>query len=98
MDDVKTVSIVDIKPASQSKINATQVVSALSLLLAVGLGHQFELSSDVQTALVVVISWAFNFVTIIIKTYFTKTVTAQSAANTEFVMKDTPLIVVSKPE
>ena len=98
MDDFKTVSIVDIKPARQSKINTTQVVSALAIPLAAWIANKFLLPEEVQLALVVVLSWAFNLITVILKTYFTSTVTLQSAKNTEFVLKGSPLVVASKPE
>ena len=98
MDDVKTVSIVDIKPASQSKINATQIASAVAVPIAAWISSKFLLPEEVQVALVVVLSWAFNLITIVLKTYFTSTVTPQSAKNTEFVLRGSPLVVASKPE
>ncbi len=98
MGDVKTVSIVDIKPASQSKINWTQVASAMAVPVAAWIANRLMLPDEVQVALVVVISWVFNFATIVLKTWFTSTVTAQSAKNTDFVMKGMPLVVASKPE
>ncbi len=95
MGDVKTVSIVDVKPASLSKINSTQVASSLAVPLAAWLGIKFQLPEEVQAALIVVISWAFNVTTIILKTYFTSTITPQSANNAELVMKDSQLSVTS---
>ncbi len=70
---------VDIKSAWLSKINWTQVVSVVaSLLVVFGLDIPPETQAHIATA----ITALTGLVTIVMKTFFTTSITPSSAANT----------------
>lgn len=63
---------VPVKPATQSKINWTQVVAIASTVLAlVG----FDLDASEQVAVVTAIQVVSNLVTMVFRTWFNKSVT-----------------------
>lgn len=70
---------VQIKSAWVSKINWTQAVSGVAMLLAWFSGGKIGLTTEQQAAVVTTIGVATNIVTWIIKTWFTTTVTPSSA-------------------
>jgi hypothetical protein len=61
-----------------SKINWTQAVSALAMLLAWYSGGKISMTADQQVALVTSIGVITNIVTWVLRTWFTKTVTPSS--------------------
>ena len=71
----KSSTIVPIKSDLASKINWTQVVAAVAIL---GSLFGFELDAQTQLAIVSVIAVGTQVATIIMRTYFTKSITASS--------------------
>ena len=61
-----------------SKINWTQAIQALAAVLVIGTGGKVNITPDQQLYLVGAIVIIGNLATVIMKTYFTPTVTKQS--------------------
>jgi hypothetical protein len=72
--------VVPVKSAWLSKINWTQAVASIAMVLALVTGNSISLTADQQGAVVVVIGVIGNIATFIFKTWFTKSVTPSSAA------------------
>jgi hypothetical protein len=72
--------VVPVKSAWLSKINWTQAVASIAMVLALVTGNAISLTADQQGAVVVVIGVIGNIATFIFKTWFTKSVTPSSAA------------------
>ena len=70
--------VVDVSSGWWSKINWTQVIGFLCTVLALVLGHGFEVSANVQLVIVAAIQAVQAAATVILKTYFTTTVTPSS--------------------
>lgn len=70
---------VDVKSSWASKINWTQAIAALSMVLTVVFGPSAALSAEQQLAIVTVIGLLGQVVTWIIRTWFTRSITAASA-------------------
>ncbi len=68
-------AVVDIKSASSSKINWTQMVAVLASLLIV---FGIDLNTETQLMIVAGIQGAQSVITWVLRTWFTKTVTAAS--------------------
>lgn len=77
-DDVGPVAVVPVKSAWASKVNWTQAISMVAMVASYFTGGKINLTPDQQTALAVAIGVVTNVVTIIIKSYFTPTVTVGS--------------------
>ena len=71
---------VSVKSAWGSKINWTQAVSTGAMVLTLFTGGKFNLTADQQVAVVVTIGVLGDFVTYVMKTWFTPTVTPASVA------------------
>ncbi len=70
--------IVDVNSAWWSKINWTQVVGFGCTVLAIVTGSRLSVPPDVQLAIVAAIQGIQALITIILKTYYTPTVTPNS--------------------
>jgi hypothetical protein len=70
-----------------SKINWTQAVSGLAMLLAWYSGGKINLTGDQQLALVTTIGVITNIVTWVLRTWFTKTVTPSSVPTNAAVVR-----------
>lgn len=75
-----TVAEVDVKSSWTSKINWTQVVGIGASALVLLTGGKVNIPVDVQAEIVVGIQAVQGIVTFVLKTWFTKTITAESAA------------------
>jgi hypothetical protein len=69
---------VPLKSAWASKINWTQAIAGVAMIVAFLTGGQLDVSADQQAALVVVIGVVGNVVTYIQRTWFTRAVTPAS--------------------
>jgi hypothetical protein len=78
MTDTPTIALVKVKSAWLSKVNWTQIVAALAMILAFVTGNKIELTATEQSAIIVVIGLIGQFATFILKTWFTPTVTPSS--------------------
>jgi len=91
MVDVNTVpaAVVPVQSGWWSKINWTQLVAGASMLVAFITGNKLQLDAQTQSAIILVIGFIGQFVTFIMKQYFTKTVTPSSvdATTTTTVVK-----------
>lgn len=76
--DTPQVAVVKVKSAWTSKINWTQVVAALSMIVAFATGNKIDLTAAEQSAIIVAIGVIGNITTFVIKTWFTPTVTPSS--------------------
>lgn len=74
------VAVVNVKSSFFSKINWTQAIQALAAVLVIATGGKINIDPQSQLLLVGGIVVVGNLITVIIKTYFTPTVTAQSIA------------------
>ncbi len=72
------VAVVNVQSAWFSKINWTQVVQALATVLVIATGGKLDLTPDQQLQIVGGIVVVGNLATVIMKTYFTNTITPQS--------------------
>jgi len=81
MAEAETVPVViaPLKSMWWSKVNWTQVVGAAASILVIATGGKVNLSLEMQLGIVAVIQGIQSLATIIIKTYFTPTVTPMSA-------------------
>lgn len=70
--------VVEVKPAWQSKINWTQAVSGVAMILTLVSGGELNITAEQQLGIIAVIGLASNIVTWILKTWFTTTVTPAS--------------------
>lgn len=70
--------MVPTKSAWLSKINWTQGVSSLAMVLTLVSGGKLNLTADQQTAIIVTIGVVGDIATWVIKTWFTPTVTPAS--------------------
>ncbi len=75
---MNNVVVVDTSSPWWSKINWTQVVGFACSLLAIIVGHEFSVSAEVQLAIVAVLQAGTALLTVILKTYYTKTISPQS--------------------
>jgi hypothetical protein len=75
-----TVAEVDVKPSWTSKINWTQAVGVGASVLVLLTGGKINIPAEVQAEIVIGIQAAQGIVTFVLKTWFTKTITAESAA------------------
>lgn len=83
MTDISTTSntaTVDVKSAWMSKINWTQAVGVGATVLALASMNKIQVPVEQQATIVAVIQGVSSLATWIIKTWFTTTVTAASAA------------------
>ncbi len=78
MDPLEQVVVVNTQSPWFSKINWTQVVQAIATVLVIATGGKIDLTPEQQLQIVGAIVVIGNLATIIIKTYFTTTVTPQS--------------------
>lgn len=72
--------IVPVKSAWTSKINWTQAVQAVAMVLTLVSGGKFNLTGEEQAAIITVIGIAGNVFTVVLKTFYTSTVTPSSIA------------------
>lgn len=72
---------VQVVSAWWSKINWTQAVTGLAMLLAWFTGGKINLTADQQLSLVTAIGIAGNVATWVLKTWFTKTVTPSAVTS-----------------
>lgn len=75
-----TVAEVDVKSSWASKINWTQVVGVAASALVLLTGGKINIPVEVQAEIVVGIQAVQGIVTFVLKTWFTKTITEESAA------------------
>jgi len=75
-----TVAQVEVQSSWASKINWTQAVSGVAMLLTFVTGGKVGMTIEQQATAVTAIGVATNVVTWIMKTWFTKTITPASAA------------------
>jgi hypothetical protein len=68
--------VIEIKSAKMSKINWTQLIAAVAMLLTM---FGLDITPEHQAAAVVVIGLISQFATVIWKTWFTTTITRSSA-------------------
>ena len=80
-DTAPTTVAVAVSPATSSKINWTQIISAAAMLLSFMSGGKIGLTPEQQAAVAVTIGLLSNVVTVIFRTWFSKTVTPASVAN-----------------
>jgi len=80
-DPVPTTVAVNVQSAAASKINWANIISAVAMILSYLTGGKVGLTPEQQAALAVTIGLISNLVTVILKTFFTKTVTPSSVAN-----------------
>ena len=78
--DTPSVVTVPVQSAWLSKINWTQAIQAAAMVLVLVTGGKVNLDPTQQAAIVVTIGVLGNALTVIFKTWFTGTVTPQSAA------------------
>jgi hypothetical protein len=71
-------AVVTVTSAWTSKINWTQAIAALAMLLTWLTGGQIDLSASDQAAIILVIGLISQVVTWVLKTFFTSTVHASS--------------------
>ena len=76
-DDPQVVTVV-VKDPWWSKINWTQAVGFACTMITLITSNRLQVSTEVQLAAVAAIQGITAFATIIMKTYFTPTVTPQS--------------------
>ncbi len=72
------VAVVQVQSPWFSKINWTQIVQAVATVAVIASGGKIDLTPDQQLQLVGAIVLVGNLITIIMKTYFTHTITPQS--------------------
>ncbi len=72
------VTVVTVESPWFSKINWTQVIQAAAAVAVIVSGGRINLTPDQQLQLVGAIVLVGNLITIIMKTYFTHTITPQS--------------------
>lgn len=82
--------VVATQSAWASKINWTQAIAGLSMLLSWYSGGKIGLTADQQLALVTSIGVIANLFTWVFKTWFTKTVTPASVTNASTTTTFTP--------
>lgn len=70
--------VVKVSSAWWSKINWTSVIGVVCTLLAIATSNKFAISSEMQLTIVAAIQAVQALVTVILKTYFTTTVTPGS--------------------
>ncbi len=75
-------AIVPVESGWFSKINWTQVVQAAATVLVIATGGKLNITPEQQLQIVGAIVVVGNLATIIMKTYFTSTVTPQSVTAT----------------
>ena len=63
-----------------SKINWTQVIALVASVLVVVTGGKFNITPEMQLAIVALIQAVQTVLTVVFRTYFTTTVTPSSAA------------------
>ena len=80
MADTPTQVTVPVQSAWLSKINWTQAVQAVAMMLVWLSGGALNIDANQQAAIIVVIGVVGNIVTWIMKTWFTTTVTPQSVS------------------
>ena len=73
-------TVVAVQGSWFSKINWTQAVAMAAMLLAFFTGNKLQIDPSQQTAIVVVVGLVGQIVTVILKTYFTSTITPQSVS------------------
>ena len=78
MAETDTTTLVETKPAFLSKINWTQTVAFVSSMSVLLLGR--EIPPEQQLAIVAIINAVANIATVVMKTWFTTTLTPSSAA------------------
>jgi hypothetical protein len=78
MTDTHTTVAVNVAPAVASKINWTQLVSAGAMILSFVSGGKIGLTPEQQAALAMVIGLVTNAVTVVFRTWFSKTITPAS--------------------
>lgn len=69
---------VEVKSAWSSKINWTQAISCVAMILTLATGGELNITAEQQLSIVAVIGLVSNIVTWVIKTWFTTTVTPSS--------------------
>ncbi len=72
-------TVVEVQSPWFSKINWTQIVQGVAAIVVIATGGKLDITPEQQLQIVGAIVVIGNLATIIMKTYFTNTVTAQSA-------------------
>ncbi len=75
-------AVVPIQSVWLSKINWTQIVQGVAAVLVIATGGKLNLTPEQQLQIVGAIVVVGNLATIVMKTYFTTTVTSQSVTPT----------------
>lgn len=83
-----TVAQVDVKSSWVSKINWTQVVGIGASALVLATGGKVNIPPEVQAEIIASIGAVQGIVTWVLKTWFTKTITAASAAGPDVPTKE----------
>mgnify|MGYP001574545513 CR=1 FL=1 len=73
------IAVVEVQSPWFSKINWTQVVQGIAAIVVIATGGKLDITPEQQLQIVGAIVVFGNLATIIMKTYFTSTVTPQSA-------------------
>jgi hypothetical protein len=73
-------AVVEVQSAWWSKINWTQAVGFVCSAISLFFGHQYDVPLDLQAQIVLVIQGITAVVTWVLKTFFSSTVTPNSAA------------------
>lgn len=79
-DKPQAVAVVPVQSGWLSKINWTQIVQGVAMVLVFVSGNKINLTPDQQAAIVVVIGVVGNIVTVLFRQFGTNTVTKQSLA------------------
>ncbi len=66
-----------------SKINWTQVVAGVAMIVAFVTGNKLQLDANTQSAIIILIGFISQVTTFVMRQYFTNTVTASSVTPTE---------------
>ena len=77
---IPTHVMVATKPTWSSNIVITQLVSAVAMVLALITGNQLDITAEQQGAIIVTIGVIGNAVTLIMRAFFSTTVTHAAAA------------------
>ena len=80
IDATEPTVVVNIKSGWFSKINWTQAIQAIAAVIVIATGGKINITPEQQLMLVGAIVVVGNISTVIIKQYFTPTVTPQSVA------------------
>ncbi len=88
MDPLNQIVVVNTESPWFSKINWTQIVQGIAAIAVIASGGKIDLTPEQQLQIVGAIVVVGNLATIIMKTYFTTTVTPQSVPQPAIVIGD----------